>query len=125
RLGEQVSRLNPDQVGFQVNSEAMLARASSDDTFWSGFWDYLWRRPAEPMSVELQADHSEELLQSWVADVALRYDRPSSSASARLDTLSFSSGESGYVLDQEAALSDIQNVLYQPVNRTVEFYTEE
>ncbi len=125
KLGEQEIRLNPDQVGFQVNSEAMLARASSDDTFWSGFWDYLWRRPAEPMSVELQADHSEELLQSWIADVAQRYDRPSSSASARLDTLSFSSGESGYVLDQEAALSDIQNVLYQPVNRTVEFYTEE
>ena len=63
----------------------MLARASTDDTFWSGFWDYLWRRPPEAKHVELDASYSEELLRNWVADVAARYDNPASAAGARLD----------------------------------------
>lgn len=122
--GQEI-RLNPDQIGFQVNSEEMLARASTTDTFWSGFWNYLWRRPAEPMSIELSSDYSEELLDSWIDDVAARYDRPAASASARLDTLSFSEGQSGYTLDREAAKQAIREVLTQPVRRRVTFTTNE
>lgn len=122
--GQEI-RLSPEQVGFQVNSEAMLAQASTDDTFWSGFWDYLWRRPAQEISVDLIADHSDEMLQNWVADVAARYDKPPATASARLDNLSFSDGQSGFMLDQEAAVEAISKALYKPVNRTVEFTTTE
>src|SRR5690606_39897310 len=109
RFLDQEIRLSPSAVGFQVNSEAMLARASTDDTFWSGFWHYLWRRPPEAKHVELDASYSEELLRNWVADVAARYDNPASAAGARLDTLSFISGQAGYTLDQEAAVESLRS----------------
>ncbi|HOA24635.1 MAG: serine hydrolase [Aggregatilineales bacterium] len=125
RFLDQEIRLSPSAVGFQVNSEAMLARASTDDTFWSGFWDYLWRRPPEAKHVELDASYSEELLRNWVADVAARYDNPASAAGARLDTLSFISGQAGYTLDQEAAVESLREALMKPVDRTVEFKTNE
>src|SRR5688500_1331653 len=43
---DQEIRLDPTQVGFRVNSEAMLSRADelrTEGTFWSGFWDFIWK----------------------------------------------------------------------------------
>ncbi len=122
-LQDQEIHLTPDQVGFRVDSEAMLSRAqelrTTEGTFWSGFWDFLWRRPEKAQSVELIADYSPELLQAWVADLAARYERPGDTAGVHLDTLSFSEGGAGHTIDQEAAIEDIDAALRRPTNRTV------
>jgi beta-lactamase class A len=120
-LQGQEIRLNPEEVGFKVDSEAMLSRAGTDETFWSGFWDYLWRRPEQPKQIDLIASYSDELLKAWVADVAARYDAPATSAASRLDTLSFNEGQAGFVLDQEGAVEALDAALMRPVNRTVAF----
>jgi beta-lactamase class A len=124
-LQGQEIRLNPEEVGFKVDSEAMLSRAGTDETFWSGFWDYLWRRPEQPKRIDLIASYSDELLKGWVADVAARYDAPATSAGSRLDTLSFNEGQAGFVLDQEGAVEALDEALMRPVNRTVGFSIEQ
>lgn len=125
---DQAILLQPDQVSFRVDSEAMLSRAQavrSEGTFWPGFWDYLWRRPEAAQQVELIADYSREQLEAWVADVAARYDAPPSPPATRLDTLSFAPGTPGYTIDQAAAVEAISEVLFQPTGRSVTLVVEE
>jgi beta-lactamase class A len=119
---DQELRLDPAQVSFKVNSPAMLASADEqriDGTFWTNFWNFLWMRPEQPISVELVADFSEEQLRAWVADVATRYDRPPLQAQPVLETLSFANGQPGYTLDQEAAMVSLHNALLRPTDRQV------
>lgn len=118
-LDGQEIHLNPDEVGFQVDSDAMLARASSDESFWPGFWDYLWRRPEDPVSVDLIANYSAAQLDDWVADLATRYERPADQAISRLDTLSFEDGHAGYSLDTDGAAEAIDKALMRPTDRMV------
>ncbi|GAB4469497.1 MAG: serine hydrolase [Anaerolineae bacterium] len=112
-------RLDPNQVGFRVNTDVMLARADelrTEGTFWSGFWNYIWRRPQQSFSIELSADYSDQLLQGWLADVAQRYDRPPADPM----TLAANTEQTGYMIDQQAALPLLREALMRPVNRVVE-----
>lgn len=125
---EQEIHLNPDQVGFRVNSEAMLSRASevrTEGTFWAGFWDYLWRHPERTYDVELVAEYSEEQLLAWLADVAARYDSPPAPPQPVLETLSFGAGQPGYTLNQEESLKLIDKALRKPTDRVVNLVVEE
>jgi beta-lactamase class A len=125
---DQELRLDPSQVSFKVNSPAMLASADQQriaGTFWSGFWNFLWMRPEEPIRVELISDYSEEQLRAWVADVAVRYDRPPLDAQPVLETLSFANGQPGYTLDQEASLELLREALIRPTDRQVELVVQE
>lgn len=120
--GDQEIRLTPDQVGFRVDTEAMLSRAEderTEGTFWSGFWDYLWQRPERAFSIDLIASYSEDQIRAWLADVAARYDRPPQAASAVLSTMSFEPGAPGYMLDIEGSVALIADALQRPVNRQV------
>ncbi len=121
-IQDQEIHLSPDQVGFRIDSEAMLSRAQelrTEGTFWSGFWDYLWRRPEEAYSVDLIAEYSREQLEAWVADLAMRYDRPAEPAAIHLDTLTFSEGQAGLSIDQAAAIEALDAALKRPTNRAV------
>src|SRR5574341_2242985 len=125
---DQEIRLNPDQVGFRINAEAMFARAGevrTENTFWSVFWDYLRLGSQSASNVDLVAEYSPELLRAWVADVAARYDRPPLPAQPVLDTLSYAPGEPGYTLDQEAAIAQLDEALRRPTDRTVNLIIEE
>ncbi len=58
--GDQLILLNPSQIGFRLDTEAMMAAAELDRTgpgFWSGFWDYLWNRPGEPTNVPIRSEY--------------------------------------------------------------------
>jgi beta-lactamase class A len=125
---DQELRLDPAQVSFKVNSPAMLASADQqriEGTFWSSFWNFLWMRPEEPITVELVADYSDEQLQAWVADVAVRYDRPPLEAQPVLETLSFANGQPGYTLNQQASIDLLRDALVRPTNREVHLVVEE
>lgn len=121
--GDQEIRLTPDQVGLSVNSSAMLSRADemrTEGTFWAGFWDFLWLRPESAYDVDLIVSYSPDLLRAWLADVAVRYDRPPQPAQPVLSTLSFQVGQPGYTLDQTASFQLLDEALSRPTNRTVE-----
>ncbi len=125
---DQEIRLSPDQVGLRVNSDAMLSKADSfrtEGTFWSGFWDFIWRRPEATHQVDLVVDYSTDLLRAWLADVAARYDQPPLPAQPSLDTLSYQPGQPGYAMDQEASLKLLDTALRQPANRKVDLVVKD
>lgn len=120
--GDQLILVPPSVVGFQLDAEAMmaageLARTRSD--FWSGFWDYLWSRPADPQSVPVRAEYSQAQLQSVLADIAARYDRPPNPSQPIPGSPDFQPGSSGRTLDLTRAAELVGEVLSAPANRRV------
>jgi len=121
--GDQTMLLTPDQVSLSIDSEGMLTRAdtiSSEGTFWSRFWDYLWGHPGQTYNVDLIETYSQDALKSWLADVAKRYDKPPAPARPVLETFSFASGAPGTVMDQDASLKLIDAALKSPDHRDVD-----
>jgi beta-lactamase class A len=120
---DQVILLEPAAVNFQVDTTLMLPQVNqfrSNDSFWTGFWDYLWLQPAQTNDVPLQATYSRERLQAFLEEVAARYDRPGSPPKANPDKLGFVPGEPGHSLDVAAAVSLVDARLRSPSDRTVD-----
>jgi hypothetical protein len=95
-------QLLPSNVGFRLDTDVMIASAERERTetpFWEGFWDFLWNRPGDAASVPLQAEYSSSQLQTYLQDVAARYDQPPIPPEPIPGTTRFTSGEPGRVLD--------------------------
>ena len=116
--------LDPASMGFRTNSETMLAeaiaRSSDESNFWLTFWNYLWRRPVEPINVSLSAQYQESLVRAFLTDIAARYDRPPGPPQPVLETLTFEPGTTGYTLDIDAAMALVDQALRDPFNRVVD-----
>lgn len=122
QYGDQRILLTPAQVGFQLDSEAMmaggeLARTSTD--FWSGFWDYLWNRPGQSQSVGLRAELSQSQLASALQDIAARYDQPAIPSRPVPGGAQFEPGVPGRTLDVERAAGLVSEVFMAPGDRSV------
>ncbi len=118
--------LNPSEVGFQLDTEAMQAAAErqsgTDDDFWTGFWNYLWNRPQPAIDVPLIANLSEVELSQYIQDLSNRYDRDAATASYDLTTGTFQNSSSYTRLDQQQAATLIRSALYEsdPAKRVIE-----
>jgi beta-lactamase class A len=120
--GDQLILLNPSQIGFRLDTEAMMAAAELDRTgprFWSGFWDYLWNRPGQPTNVPIRSEYSESELETFLHDVGSRYDQPPLPPRPVPGTTQFEAGSSGKVLDVARASELIGQALNQPSDRQV------
>ena len=116
--------LDPASIGFRTNREAMLAEAraggANEVAFWQQFFNYLAGSESETqVNVTLTADYQEALLRQIVSDIAARYDRPPGEGSYDGQTLTFRTGDAGYVLDTNVALPLIDAALRDPINRQV------
>lgn len=114
-------QLLPSNVGFRLDTDVMIAAAERERTetpFWQGFWDFLWNRPGDPVTVPLQADYSNTQLDSYLQDVAARYDQPPVPPEPIPGTTRFTSGEPGRVLDVARAQSVIASALMSAQNRS-------
>ncbi len=117
-------QLDPASIGFRTNREAMLAEAraggASEVAFWAQFFSHLAGSESETqVNVSLIADYQEALLRQIVGDIATRYDRPPGEGSYDVQTLTFRTGDAGYVLDAPTALPLIDAALRDPINRQV------
>jgi beta-lactamase class A len=120
--GDEIILLNPSNVGFRLDTEVMLAASESARTeteFWSGFWDFLWNRPGESISIPLQSEFSQNELEVILRDIASRYDQPAKAAEPIPGTTTFTSGQPGSVLDISRARELIGEILNLPRNRIV------
>ncbi|MEW6577778.1 MAG: serine hydrolase [Chloroflexota bacterium] len=123
--------LYPEEIGFRVASDVMLAEARAQSaqaqSFWAGFWNYLERRPVAAVSVGLIAEYPEGALREYLEGIAERYDARPGGAEYNLDTLTFSAGRSGKRLDIDAAIPLIHRALFEPeaANRRVALPTED
>lgn len=109
-------QLHPDQVGWRISSEPMLAAALASGEQGGGFWrrflDFLLGVEQTVFrDIALVADYQENALEAFLRDIALRYDRLPGQAVHDLQTLTVQAGASGYALDLGAALAAADNAL--------------
>ena len=122
--GDHPITLNPDQLGWRISSDPMLADAlasgESDGGFWQRFITYLLG-DEENLSrdIPLLATYQENVLDTFLLDIAARYDNPPGTPGYDSQTLTTFSGEPGYALDVESAKVLIDRVLRDSTNRVV------
>lgn len=119
--GDERIILRPQQIGFQVDTPALLAEAAELDTP-----DRLLRylvgraieRPPKPLEIPLRFSYDETALDNWLGDIAAHYDRPPTPAQPVLETLSLAPGQPGQILDLAASREQVLDVLSDPTDRT-------
>lgn len=118
-----VIHIEPDVVGFSLDTDSMMAAADlvrTGGSFWAGFWDYLWNRQSEPAIVPLRATIQEQRLRAFLQnELAPRYDQPPAPPQPRPDGLGFTAGTPGQVLDVDRAVILVEDALRSPNSRTV------
>ncbi|MBN1265766.1 MAG: serine hydrolase [Anaerolineales bacterium] len=120
--GEERILLNPAAVGFSLDTEVMIAAAEeqrSEAAFWQGFWDFLWNRPAEEVSIPLRSEFSASQLETFLQDIAVRYDIPPLPPEPIPGSPTFGPGTPGKVLDIERSIDLIAESLNDSEKRSV------
>ena len=126
--GEERILLNPAAVGFSLDTEVMIAAAEeqrSEAAFWQGFWDFLWNRPGEEISIPLRSEFSTSQLETYLQDIAARYDIPPLPPEPIPGSPTFGPGTPGKVLDIERCIDLIGDALNDPEDRSVELVLDE
>jgi len=121
--GQAVIDLAPNLIGFQLNTESMLAAADLQRTgssFWGGFWDYLWNRRSAASQIPLVDTYSEQRLRDYLRDeISSRYDQPATPAEPILGSANYNPGTPGQILDIDRAVSLIENAMQSPTSRII------
>ena len=121
--GDAIINLSPGLIGFQLNTESMLAAADLQRTgasFWGGFWDYLWNRQSPSRQIPLVSSYSEARLREYLAnEISIRYDQPPTPAQPIPGTANFTPGTPGQTLEIDQAVALIDSALQSPDKRTV------
>jgi len=121
--GDNVIHLDPAVVGFELDLESMLAAANLERTqqsFWIGFWDYLWGRSAPAANIPLRESHAEDRLRTYLQEeIASRYDQPPTPPIPIAGTVQFQSGNLGTSVDIERAIIPIELALRSTSRRIV------
>lgn len=115
--------LNPQDVGFQLDLEAMLAEAETARTPenpWLSFAEFVIGRSWEPINIDLYATHDRDALLMRLDMVASFLDEPATGPQLVDESKSFRMGKAGYVSDIETSLPDIEAALYALDNRSAE-----
>jgi beta-lactamase class A len=120
---DAVIHIDPAVVGFQPDIETMLAAADlsrTGNSFWGGFWDYLWNRTPSEIAIPLSPKFSDERLREYLQnEIAARYDLPPAPAQPIPGGTSFLPGQPGQTLDIDRAVLLINDALRSPTNRSV------
>jgi beta-lactamase class A len=121
--GNAVIDLDPGLIGFQLDTESMLAAADLQRTgasFWGGFWDYLWNRHSPIRQIPLVSSYSEARLRAYLQDeISARYDRPPTPAQPIPGTANFTPGLPGQTMDIDRAVALIESAMQSSDQRTV------
>ena len=120
---DQIILFEPSICGFELDLESMLAAADLERTkqsFWVGFWDYLWGRQIKTLAIPLRATYSENRLRTYLHDeIAARYDKPPLPSVPQTGTVNFVPGEFGTVLDLDTAVLLIDSAMQSINNRSL------
>ncbi|MBZ0295174.1 MAG: class A beta-lactamase-related serine hydrolase, partial [Anaerolineae bacterium] len=117
--------LDPSALGLRISSETMLAEAQAASEAgggnWGRFFNYLTGRISQtPVQVGLSADYQQSLLEQFLQDISLRYDRAPGTGGYDVQTLTIRPGEGGQILNIRQALPMIDAALHSADNRSVQ-----
>lgn len=121
--GDAIINLDPGLIGFQLNTDSMLAAADLQRTgasFWGGFWDYLWNRHPASRQIPLVSSFSETRLREYlITEISNRYDQLPVPAQPLPGSANFLPGVPGQTLDVDRAVALIDTAMQSPDLRTV------
>jgi beta-lactamase class A len=121
---ESVVHLDPETVGFVLDTDTILAAAEQERTrisFWEAYWNYLWDRPVQPVDIPLRALVSEDRLRVYLqTEIASRYDQLPTSATPIVGTTNFTAGLPGSELDIERSIPLIESALFSQNHRSID-----
>jgi beta-lactamase class A len=121
---ESVVHLDPETVGFVLDTDTILAAAEQERTrisFWEAYWNYLWDRPVQPVDIPLRASVSEDRLRVYLqTEIASRYDQLPTSATPIVGTTNFTAGSPGSELDIERSIPLIESALFSQNHRSID-----
>ncbi len=120
--------MNPADVGFVLDMEAMLREAdeaSQSENEWQAFAEFVIGRSMEPVAVELHATHDREELRRQVEMLASFMDQPATGPRLVPETESYLMGMDGFLTDIEASFPAVELALYEAdlEQRTAELIT--
>ncbi|MEA3459305.1 MAG: serine hydrolase [Chloroflexota bacterium] len=119
--------LSPEDIGFQVEADEMLAEAL-EAREWIGFWRdflaFLLHRPVATFEVPLRATYDEGKIKHLLSDMASKHDQSLREPRAVEETLSFVPGQPGRCLDVEASLPLVIEALTSAEEREVDLVVE-
>lgn len=114
--GEWVE-LEPAQLGFTLDIEAMMAEteaAWASLSFFEGYLGFLGGNPITPIQIGLHASHDPAAVALAVQSVAAILDRPAQSAQITATSLSVQQAQGGYVTNVAASVPAVETALYRP-----------
>lgn len=117
--------LIPDEIGFTVNTDVMLASARAADEatggFWIRFFNYMIGRDEVVLQdIPLVADYQRNALKSRLEEIAKIYDRAGTSFDYDVNSLVISSTGPSYKMDIDAAMDAVDHALRQADQRAVD-----
>jgi len=122
-------QIRPAVVGFEPEVENMLAVADNlrvTDPFWQGFWNFLWSRNIEVVSIPLNAEYDEDRIANYLqTEIAARYDTPASSPKSIPGTSDFERGDPGRQLDLDQATLVVIDALRSSASRQTNLVLEQ
>lgn len=114
-------QIRPAVLGFEPEVENMLAVADNlrvTDPFWEGFWNFLWNRNIEVVSIPLSAEYDEDRITNYLqTEIAARYDSPASPPKPLPGTSDFESGDPGRQLNLDQAALLVIDALTSATDR--------
>ncbi len=121
--GDALIDLDPTLIGFQLNTDSMLAAADLQRTgasFWGGFWNFVWNRRSPTRQIPLVSSYSEPRLRGYLQDeISARYDMPPTPSQPIPGTANFTPSTPGRTMDIDRAVALIEAALQSPGDRTV------
>lgn len=122
---DQLIRVDPDIFDFKMdvsaienNLQAQMNNLYSRDHFIS----YLFGKfIVNPINLELITSHNQQKIRDYLEkEITPRYDKPAKPRQPIINGIGFYSGESGYKLDIETAVTLIEKALISPNSRSVD-----
>lgn len=118
--GEEQIELDPADVGFNLEIEAMVAaaeKAQAEQNYWLGFTYYLTGWTWRPIIVPLQAGYDPALLEEMLVTISGFLDEPAQPPQILSDSGLFEQGSAGFTTDIEASMELVEAALYRPEDR--------
>ena len=118
-----VIQIKPTTAGFDLDLEGMLTAADMQrvsQSFWTGYWDFLWNRSIQTTEIPLRATLDTDRLKTFLKnEISSRYDEPPTPAMPVPGSTNFTPGKPGNTLNVDRAVQLIDSALRSPTNRVV------
>jgi len=119
---ERAAELLPQDVGFVIDIDAMLAEAQAEwqqQEMWRRYVEFVIGLSPQPIVVTTLAGHDDAALQSRLNMIADFVDRPAQGPQLLADTGEIQAGQPGVITDRADTMYRLRAALYNPDDRTV------